>query len=139
MLYIQFPRSGTGGLGFCREVTDFKSNEYHELRHLLFEYRDTAKMGHQRGVVDGIPGAHPFLSTRETTSPVAQRGTISERNIVGTFSSLFGISLLWFYFLHNFLQPVYMGLVIHLLAHTSRAVDHSNSSEWQFVMKYSGN
>lgn len=101
------PAIRNGGLGFCREVTDFKSNEYHELRHLLFEYRDTAKMGHQRGVVDGIPGAHPFLSTRETTSPVAQRGSISERNIAGTFSSLFGISLLWFYFLHNFLQPVY--------------------------------
>lgn len=86
-----------GGLGFCREVTDFKSNEYHELRHLLFEYRDTAKMGHQRA----------FLSTWETTSPVAQRGSISKHNTVGTFSSLFGISLLWFYFLHNFLQPVY--------------------------------
>lgn len=133
MLYIQFPLSGTGGQGFAgRSRTSNRMNTMSLGTGIL-----------PRWAINGVwltASREPIPPSRHGKPPALQlRGEAFPNVILLEHFLLYLVSVYCGFIFYIIFYNLYMGLVIYLLVHTSRAVDHSNSSEWQFVMKYSGN
>lgn len=139
VVYIQFPLSGTGGgQGFAGRSRT--SNQMNTMS-LGICFSSTGIL--PRWAINGVwltASREPIPSSRNGKPPALQlRGEAFPNVILLEHFLLYLVSVYCGFIFSIIFYNLYMGLVIHLLAHTSRAVDHSNSSEWQFVMKYSGN
>lgn len=131
-------RNGGGGQGFAgRSRTSNRMNTM----SLGTCFSSTGIL--PRWAINGVwltASREPIPSSRNGKPPALQlRGEAFPNVILLEHFLLYLVSVYCGFIFSIIFYNLYMGLVIHLLAHTSRAVDHSNSSEWQFVMKYSGN